>query len=138
MSPKHNPGQLAPALATIYSNVQAGFDLTRLPGIGLFYSEHSDERHCPTVLAKFVRRLNALPQLSVIVTVRNVSSSKCCWCDCLQNKVSIWPLPAVGLFYSERRDRRLCPVVFVKRPDVLPQLPSIVSVHNTSTSDCSC
>jgi len=72
MSPRSQAAQLAPALSTIYQNVQAGYDLTRLPGLGLFYSEQNDERHCPTVLAKFVRRLNALPQLSVIVTVRNV------------------------------------------------------------------
>lgn len=75
ISPRSQAAQLAPALSTIYHNVQAGYDLTLLPGLGLFYSEQNDEHHCPTVLAKFVRRLNALPQLSVIVTVRNVSSS---------------------------------------------------------------
>ncbi len=80
MSPRSQAAQLAPALSTIYQNVQAGYDLTRLPGLGLFYSEQNDEHHCPTVLAKFVRRLNALPQLSVIVTVRNVSSSLSCTC----------------------------------------------------------
>ncbi|DBA81139.1 TPA: Potassium transporter, variant 3 [Trebouxia sp. C0005] len=75
MSPRSQPAQLAPALSTIYQNVQAGYDLTRLPGLGLFYSEQNDERHCPTVLAKFVRRLNALPELSAIVTVRSVPVS---------------------------------------------------------------
>ena len=78
MSSRSQAAQLAPALSTIYQNVQAGYDLTRLPGLGLFYSEQNDERHCPTVLAKFVRRLNALPQLSVIVTVRNVGLSLFC------------------------------------------------------------
>ncbi|DBB14587.1 hypothetical protein WJX82_006291 [Trebouxia sp. C0006] len=75
ISPRSQAAQLAPALSTIYQNVQAGYDLTLLPGLGLFYSEQNDEHHCPTVLAKFVRRLNALPQLSVIVTVRNVPVS---------------------------------------------------------------
>lgn len=78
MSPRSQAAQLAPALSTIHQNVQAGYDLTRLAGLGLFHSEQNDEHHCPTVLAKFVRCLNALPQLSVIVTVRNVSSSLLC------------------------------------------------------------
>ena len=90
MSVKHQTGQLAPALSTVYRNVQAGYDLTILPGLGLFYSEQRDDSHCPVVLSNFVRRLNAHPQLCVIVTVRNVGlASYACCSECVVSALQI-------------------------------------------------
>ena len=56
------------------TNAQTGHIVTRLPGLGLFYTEHVDLQRSPTVLTAFIKRMGALPEVAVLLTVRQVSS----------------------------------------------------------------
>ena len=56
------------------TNAETGHILTRLPGLGLFYTEHVDLQRSPTVLTAFIKRMGALPEVAVLLTVRQVSN----------------------------------------------------------------
>ena len=57
----------------------------RLPGVGMFYTERMGDLYAPTALRMFVSRMGAIPDVCVLVTIRQV-------CPMEMAKMILWLL----------------------------------------------